>query len=82
MKPVGFKGKIYSAEHERSFETDHSVAEVKPHPTEEGKLEFTIDNMSHVSWFRQKYQEFQRAIGIDIKPRQDMEINKGKSFKR
>ncbi|PXV57131.1 plasmid recombination enzyme, partial [Dysgonomonas alginatilytica] len=77
MKPVGFKGRIYSAEYERSFETDHSVAEVKPHPTEEGKLEFTIDSMSHVNWFRQKYQEFQRAIGIDIKQKPSFGKKKG-----
>ena len=34
MKPVGFKGKIYSPEFQRSFEVEYSVAEVKPYATE------------------------------------------------
>lgn len=70
MKPIGFKGKLYSAEYKRHFETEHSVAEVKEHPTEKGKLKFTIDGVSDTNWFRQKYQEFQKSIGINIKTKE------------
>jgi chromosome segregation ATPase len=68
MKPVGFKGKLYSAEYKRDFETDYSIAEITQHSTEQGKLRLTIDGVSDTNWFRQKYQEFQRSIGIKIKP--------------
>jgi len=71
MKPIGFKGRIYSPEFQRSFETEHSVAEVKQHPTEKNKLQLTIDGVSNTSWFRQKYQEIQKKIGINIQPKQD-----------
>lgn len=66
MKPVGFKGKLYSAEYKRKFETEHSVAEIKSHPTEKDRLQLTIDNLSDTNWFRQKYKEFQQSIGIKI----------------
>lgn len=66
MKPIGFKGKLYSSEYQRKFETEHSVAEVKQHPAEGNKLQFTIDGVSDTSWFRQKYREFQESIGIKI----------------
>jgi hypothetical protein len=64
MKPVGFKGKLYSSEYQRHFETEHSVAEIKSAPNEPDKLRLTMDGLSYISWFRQKYKEFQQAIGI------------------
>lgn len=67
MKPVGFKGKLYSSEYQRKFETSRSVAEVKEHPTEKDKLQFTIDGVSEVSWFRQKQKEFLEGLGINVK---------------
>ncbi|SBW03074.1 MobV family relaxase [uncultured Dysgonomonas sp.] len=66
MKPVGFKGKLYSAEYKRNFETERSIAEIKPHPTEKDRLQLTIDEVSDTNWFRQKYREFQQSIGINI----------------
>lgn len=67
MTPVGFKGKLYSSEYQRKFETSHSVAEVKEHPTEKDKLQFTIDGVNEVSWFRQKQKEFLEGLGINVK---------------
>lgn len=80
MKPVGFKGKLYSSEYQRHFDTEHSVAEIKPSTNEPDKLRLTIDGVSDTSWFRQKYREFQAAIGI--KPKLDSEVNKSKGFRR
>ena len=77
MKPVEFGGKLHSAEFNRKFETERSVAELKPHPTERNKLQLTIDGVSDTNWFRQKYQEFQKMIGIDVQLRQD----KAKGFR-
>lgn len=77
MKPVGFKGKLYSSEYQRKFETAHSVAEVRNHPTEKDKLEFTIDGVSSTSWFKQKQREFLEGIGVNVK-----ENERGRGMKR
>jgi hypothetical protein len=74
MKPVGFKGELYSAEYKRRFETEHSVAEIKPDPNEPNKLRLTIDGLGDAAWFRQKHREFQNLLGI--KPREPNQ-NKG-----
>ena len=66
MKPVGFKGKLYSSEHQRDFETEHSVAEIKPYLSDPDKLKLTIDGLDNVSWFRQKQKEFLERIGIKV----------------
>jgi hypothetical protein len=79
MNPVGFKGKLYSSEYKRSFETDYSKAEIKPHSTEKEKLQLTIDGVSDTNWFRQKYKEFQETIRV--KPKQKPEMGKSKGFK-
>lgn len=67
LKPVEFKGKLYSQEYKQRFETERSIAEIKQHPTEKGRLWLTIDGVSDVSWFRMKYKEFQQSIGINIR---------------
>ncbi len=77
MKSVGFKGEIYSAEYQRYFKTEHSVAEIKEHPKEKDKLQLTIDGISYTNWFREKYKEFQEAIGIKVKQKPEMGRDKG-----
>lgn len=77
IKPVGFKGKIYSPEHKQYFETPRSVAEIKPNPNDGNKLHLTIDGVSPTNWFRQKYREFQEAIGVKRKEQPEMGKNKG-----
>lgn len=79
IKSVGFRGKIYSSEYKQYFETGHSVAEIKPNPKDQNKLQLTIDGVSPTNWFRLKYREFQETIGIKVKPKS--EINKSKGFK-
>jgi uncharacterized protein YPO0396 len=59
MKPVEFNGKLYSSEYKRDFETKRSVAEIKPYLSDPNKLQLTIDGLTDVGWFRQKYREFQ-----------------------
>ena len=81
MKPVGFRGKLYSAEYKRHFETEHSVAEIKPEPNEPNKLRLTIDGLGDVAWFRQRQQEFLKAIEINIKPKTENDMNKKRGFR-
>jgi len=68
MKPVGFSGKLYSSEYRRDFETEYSVAEIKPLLSDPDKLQLTIDGISDTSWFRQKHKEFLEKIGVKVKP--------------
>ena len=65
MKPVAFRGKLYSSEYKRHFETERSVAEIKHEPNELDKLRLTIDGVSDTNWFRQKHKEFLQKIEIN-----------------
>lgn len=67
-KDVSIKGKLYSSEFNRYFETQRAVCSIKE--DENGKFDFKIDGVSHVSWFRKKMNGFREAIGIP-KPRQN-----------
>ena len=71
FKEVGIKGKLYSSEFNRSFDTRHSVCSIKQ--DESGKFDFKIDGVSHVNWFRKKMNEFREAMGIP-KQKQDRGI--------
>lgn len=71
FKDVSIKGKLYSSEFNRDFETKHAVCSIKE--DENGKFDFNIDGVSYVSWFRKKINEFREAIGIP-KPRQNRGI--------
>jgi len=70
MKPVGFKGRLYSPEYQREFETDHSIAKIEKDSLNPSRLRLLIDNLEISDWFKRKYQEFQKEIGIIIKPKQ------------
>lgn len=71
FKDVPIKGKLYSSEFNRDFETQRAICSIKE--DENGKFDFKIDGVSHVSWFRKKMNEFREAIGIP-KPRQNRGI--------
>ena len=70
MKPVGFKGRLYSPEYQREFETDHSIAKIEKDNLKPNQLRLFIDNLEIADWFKHKYREFQKEIGIIIKPKQ------------
>jgi len=71
MKPVGFKGRLYSPEYQREFETNHSIAKIEKDNLKPNQLRLHIDNLEITDWFKRKYQEFQKGIGINIKPKQE-----------
>jgi len=70
MKPVGFKGKLFSAEHQRDFETNHSIAKIEKDSAEPNRLRLFVDNLEITEWFKKKYQEFQKDLGISPKQKQ------------
>jgi hypothetical protein len=79
MKPVGFKGKLYSSEYQRDFETEYSEAKVEEEPKQIGKLRLLIDNLDPTDWFRQKQRAFQKSLGINVK--QDMKSIQNEGIK-
>ena len=62
FKDVAIKGKFYSSEFNRDFETQRAVCSIKE--DENGKFDFKIDGVSHVNWFRRKKDEFREALGL------------------
>jgi len=71
FKDFYITGKFYSSEFNQSFEAKRSVCSIKE--DENGKFDFNIDGVSHVSWFRKKMNEFREAIGIP-KPKHNRAI--------
>lgn len=67
MKPVAFKGEIYSPEYKRNFKTERSVAEIKPNSKDPNKYELTIDGVDDTNWFRKKQKEFLETLGVKVK---------------
>ena len=68
FKDVSITGKLHSFEFNRDFETQRAVCSIKE--DNNGKFDFKIDGVSHVSWFRKNMNEFKESIGIP-KPRQN-----------
>lgn len=62
---VSFSERLFSSEHKRRFATENSIAQIVKIPDKPGKLRLTIDGVEITEWFRLKYREFQRSIGID-----------------
>lgn len=67
MRPVRFSGKLYSSEHSRHFETEHSEARLLRDEKGPGGFQQFIDRIPILQWFRQKAKEFLEHIGIKIK---------------
>ena len=65
FKDISIKGELYSREFNQRFKADGAVCSLKQDT--EGKFDFKIDGMSHVSWFRRKKDEFMEALGIPTK---------------
>lgn len=70
MRPVHFSGKLYSSEHSRHFETEHSEARLLRDEKGPGGFQLFIDLIPILQWFRQKAEEFLERLGIEIKDRE------------
>ena len=61
FKDVSITGELYSREFNQSFEAKRAICSIKE--DENGKFDFKIDGVSHISWFRRKKDEFMQALG-------------------
>ena len=66
FKPVQFRGKLYSPEFERHFNTENSIAQVEKNVEREGKLCLKIDGLDDTDWFRKKRNEGLQSLGIKL----------------
>ena len=60
FKDVAIKGKLYSSEFNQSFETKRSICAIKEN--ENGKFDFNIDGVPHVSWFRKRWANLEKLL--------------------
>ena len=82
MQTVHFSGSLYSHEYSRRFETDNSEARLERDPKRPGFFTLLIDRIPIIDWFRQKYADFRQAIGIPIKPKDELNLSRGRSVGR
>lgn len=75
MKPIQFSGELYSDEHSQRFKANDVEVRLERRTESQGGLRLLIDKIGLSQWFKQKYRKFQEAIGI--KPKQEMDKNKG-----
>lgn len=61
FKDVSIKGELYSREFNQHFRADKTICSLKEY--KDGYFNFNIDGVSHISWFRQKKDEFMQALG-------------------
>ena len=71
MKPIQFSGELYSNEHSRRFKANDVEIRLERNVESHGAFRLLIDRIGLVQWFRQKYREFQQAIGINIQQKQN-----------
>ena len=62
FKDVSIKGELYSREFNQHFRADKTICSLKE--DKEGNFNLNIDDISHVSWFRRKKDEFMQALGV------------------
>ncbi|KAA6317012.1 hypothetical protein EZS27_032769 [termite gut metagenome] len=72
---------FFSPEHNQKFTAEDVRLEVEKEPDNPNKLRLNLNGVNILDWFRQKYQEFQKAIGIHIKPKKDAELAQNKGIK-
>ena len=81
MQTVHFSGSLYSHEYSRRFDTDNSEARLERDPKRPGFFNLLIDRIHIVDWFQQKYDQFLKAIGINVKPKDETNLNRSKGLR-
>lgn len=54
---VGFKGRLYSSEHNKWLATDYSEAKIVRDPQEKGQMRLLVDGVSVTRWLKLKHEE-------------------------
>lgn len=74
MKPIYFSGELYSKEHHQRFKAEDVEVRLHKSVKNPGAFGLFINGTNIFQWFKQKYDQFLKTIGIKIK---DSQHNKG-----
>lgn len=67
FQAVGFRGKLYSKQHNQKFRTEQSTAIIEQKPNQVGKFHLCIDGIPILEWFKKKFQELKERLELDSK---------------
>ena len=67
MNPIANVGKLYSPEHQQRFDTRYSIIKINNEESEPSRLRLLVDNLEIKEWFKNKYSEFQKELGLNQK---------------
>ena len=69
FQEVGFKGSLYSPEHQQKYSTEHSVAKIERDPKDKRKFNLLIDGVNIFQWFRDQARKLLEKMGIRPRPK-------------
>jgi DNA-binding transcriptional MerR regulator len=73
---------FFSPEHNQKFTAEDVRLKIDREPDNPNILRLNLNGMNILEWFREIYQEFQKLIGIHVKPKHETELhNKNKGIK-
>lgn len=64
---VTVSGKLYSPEHDQSFNVQDAKLQLFKESKDSDRLRLSINGQNIVDWFKQKYQELKQAVRPNIK---------------
>ena len=76
FEKVGFKGVLYSPEHNQKFPTEKSCAQLERDPNEKNSFILKIDGVSVFQWFRDMFNRLLSKMGFQQpKPKQSKGVH-------
>lgn len=77
QEEVGFAGSLFSSEHNQTFSTEGSYAQLERDPKEKHRFILTIDGINVFQWFRDMARKLLEKLGFQPKePRQSRGIRR------
>ncbi len=67
-EPLSFTGKLYSPEHDQSFNVQEAKLQLFKESKDSDRLKLSINGQNILDWFKQQFDKIQHAIKPHIKP--------------
>ena len=67
-EPLSFTGKLYSPEHNQSFNVQDAKLQLFKESKDSDRLKLSINGQNIIDWFKQNYQELKQSVKQYIKP--------------
>jgi hypothetical protein len=68
-EPLSFTGKLYSPEHDQSFNAQDAKLQIFKESKDSDRLKLTINGQNILDWFKQKYQEVKQTTSHYVRPK-------------